>query len=206
MAKASTRRLKLDSVYTEEGQFQNVIDYDTMVSHGNVSGHIAGECIGISGQGTISTTSYVLLSNATVTQPSANTAMKIVSTSANDSSTGTGANQVTVEYLPFAWATEKKSEVISMNGLTAVALRNTDVFRIEAMYINKIGGSGSGADGTITLVDNATGLIKYAQIDSGSAIFERCIHYVPTGKRSTIKGFLLSTSTIGGGDFQDVYN
>lgn len=89
-----------------------------------------------------------------------------------------------------------------MNGTTPVSLANTDIFRIESMYINKIGGSGSGADGTITLIDNATGLIIYAQIDPGSAIFERCVHYVSTGKICIITGTLIGTSTIGGTTFR----
>lgn len=184
----------------EDTVFLKTVDYNVIIAQGKVAGHTVGHLIGHGEGSVISTTTYVILANATVTQPSANTAMQLVSTSANDASAGTGAQQVTIKYLPIAWGAGK-SETITLNGVTPVALSNTDVYRISELYVNRVG-SGGTTDGTITLVDVATGLVKYAQIDPGVAFFERAIHYVPDNTLCVITGALLGCTTVGGVDFR----
>jgi len=201
----STRTKPADTQYVifpptsmEDTVFLKTADYHSMVAKGEVTGHTVNHCIGNGSGSTIPTSSYAILTNATVTQPAANTAMKIVSTSANDTLLGTGAQEITIEYFPSAWGKTLSTEIIEMNGVTPVSLTNVDVYRIDKLYISKLGGSGSGADGTITLVDNATGLVKYAQIDPGAAFFERAIHYIPTTRICVITGASFSSSTSGG--------
>lgn len=186
----------IPSAYIEEDLFVKTVDYELIVAKGDVPSHVVHHIIGRGSDGYITTSSYSILANALVTQPSANTAMKIVSTSAQDDSAGTGAKEVVIEYLTSDWV--EKTETIVLDGTTPVELVNTDVYRINGLYVNKIGGTTSGVVGTVTLVDTATGLIKYAQIDPGTAFFERAVYYVPTGQRAIVTEGLFSSSTVGG--------
>lgn len=173
------------------------INYQELLCLGKIANYTQSYMIGRGEGSVLSTSTYVILTNATVIQPSANTAMKIVSTSANDASAGTGVQQVIIEYMSSTWGA-MKSETITMNGKTPVVLTNTDVYRIDKMYSSRWGGVDSGATGTITLVDNATGLIKYAQIDPGAAFFERAVHYVSQNKICVLSDISIGCTTIGG--------
>ncbi len=187
--------IRFQDSFTEDRQFLKVAPYSDMVAKGEVAGHIVGHVIG-NATNTISTTAFVLLSNITAAQPTANTAMKISSTSVNDTAGGSGAQQVTLKYFEFDWGQEK-TEVITLNGTNAVNLVNTNVYRINHLYINRTG-SGGVAAGNIKLQDASTGTILYAQIDSSAAFFERATHYVSGGRICVISGAEISSSTIGG--------
>ncbi len=192
---AGTVGVTFPTNFTHESALIKIIDYDTLVGKGDVANHTIGQAIGNGSNGTITTNVFSILSNAVVTQPSVNTWMKIVSTSAQDGVGGTGIQQVTIKYLTSAWV--NKTEVITMNGVTPVNMSNQDVYRINELYANKVGSAGV-AVGTITLVDQATGLIKYAQIDPTIAFFERAIHYVSAGKTCVLTSILIGSSTTGG--------
>lgn len=101
--------IQFPSAFTEDNRFLSIIDYNTILSQGKIPNNPISYCIGKSGQGTILTSTYTILTNTTVTQPTINTAMKIVSTSITDSSTSTGAQQVTINYFPSTWDTAKKN-------------------------------------------------------------------------------------------------
>lgn len=187
--------VRFQDSFVEDKVFLRVAEYNLMVAKGEVENHATNHIIG-NGKTTISTTAFVLLSNITATQPTANTAMKLVSTSVNDAAGGTGAQQITIKYFEFDWGAEK-SEVISLNGVTPVNLLNTNVYRISEMFVSRAG-STQNAAGTIQLKDVATGTIIYGQIDQGTAFFERAVHYIANKRECIITGMTISSSTSGG--------
>ena len=192
---AGTVGITFPAASLSDSIFLKIIDYDTLIGKGDVTNHIPGQLMGNGSNGTITTNIFSILSNAVVTQPSVNTWMKFVSTSAQDGVGGTGILQVTIKYFTSAWV--NKTEIITMNGTTPVNMVNQDVYRINEIYANKVGTAGV-AVGTITLVDQTTGLIKYAQIDPTVTFFERAVHYVATGKVCVITSALIGSSTTGG--------
>lgn len=97
--------------------------------------------------------SYVPVCRGGIYQtPTAATSLEILSSDANDTSAGTGAQQVTVIGLDANWV--EQTEVVSMNGVSAVALSN-QFTRVYRMFVSRTGtyataSAGSHA-GTITL-------------------------------------------------------
>jgi len=169
-------------------------NYYSLIAEDKVNGHSRGSVIGTN-EG-IGATAFVILSNETVTQPSANVQMQAVSTSEEDTDGGTGANQVTIKYLPKAWSTEYSTETITLDGTTPVNTVATDIYRIEEFYVNKASGLKLSI-GEITL-KSTDAVTLYAQINIGRNFFERAIHYVRTGYKAVITDIILGCSTNGG--------
>lgn len=178
----------------ENGTILENRPYHDLIIQDNVEGHNRGSAIGTNES--LSATAFVILSNATVTQPSDNVQMQIVSDSADDDDGSTGANEVTIKYLPKAWSSEYNTETITLNGTTPVNTVATDIYRIEEFYVNKAGGTGLGV-GIITLKSTDAGTL-YAQIDAGRNFFERALHYIRTGYEATVTDIVLGCSTNGG--------
>lgn len=85
----------------------------------------------------------------------------IVSSSANDSSAGTGARQVTIYYLDSTGAGPSLAqpfyeETITLNGTTAVNTVNSNICFIEKIVVTQVGSGGFNA-GTITLFTGLNG-------------------------------------------------
>ena len=104
-------------------------------------------------------TSFVPISRGGIYQtPTAAAALELVSSDANDTSAGTGARTVTVIGLDSNWA--EVSQVVTMNGTTAVAL-STNLIRAYRMYVTTSGtyGTATAAShaGTITLQGSGGG-------------------------------------------------
>ena len=113
------------------------------------------------------------------------------SSSAADSSAGTGARQVKITYLP-ADMSQTKTETIPLNGTTAVATVATDIAFIEKMEVVSVG-SGGVAAGTITLHSNTAGSgTTIGSIATGATRTFWSHHYVATGKTCTITGQFVS--------------
>lgn len=121
----------------------------------------------------IPTTNFVILADFLYVQPLSDTPMRILSTSVQDSFTGTGIRQVYFTYFTQSWV--KKTVVINMNGTTPV-LTPTDVFRIEELKAKYVGSFGF-AVGTVNIT-SLDGANIYARISPGRNFFERCLHYV----------------------------
>ncbi|WP_373031675.1 hypothetical protein, partial [Sulfurovum sp.] len=68
--------------------------------------------------------------------PIAATALEFVSSSANDSSAGTGAQEITIIGLNSSWV--EVTQTIETNGTTAVAL-GTDLVRLYRWYVSRTG-------------------------------------------------------------------
>ena len=68
--------------------------------------------------------------------PTSATALEAVSTSANDTAAGSGAQQLTIVGLNSAWA--EVTQTVEMNGLTAAAL-GTDLIRLNRYWASRSG-------------------------------------------------------------------
>lgn len=156
---------------------------------------ISGSRFGFSSS--IGTASFVTLTNATVSTPSGEQ-MNVVSTSASDSSAGTGIRQVRIVYFDTNW--QLSEEIIIMNGITNVSTVATDIIRVETFEAYQTG-SNSFAVGTVTL-KSLDGLKTYAQIDIGYNTFTIARHYVSPGRIEYLKDIALTCFSTGGVIFQ----
>lgn len=142
---------------------------------------------------TIGTGAFTLLEDNAYVQPSGDVSIYIQSTHVNDTSAGSGAQQITIEYYPFAWATDPTVVTTSLNGTTQVDMGVSDFYRLHKMYTNK--GSVAAGDVTITDIGAAT---LYGQISQYNSFMQRCIFYVGTGKKVTCTEGIFGASTSGG--------
>lgn len=165
---------------------------------------IAGSSIGrVAG---VSANTFTAVRQTTYVEQTINAQRSIVSTSANDSAAGTGARQVRITYLD-ATAAGPFTEILTLNGLTAVNTVNTNICFIERIDVISVGSNGSNV-GTLNLytATGATGVI-FAAIGVGAlatgvgdnqTLYAH--HYVPTGYRVT--GYYVScgvSAAAGGG-------
>lgn len=178
------------------------IDYPTLVSLGLVPGHTANSSIGVNSA--IPSSVSILLSNVTSVSfpfnfPAVPQQMQVVSSSANDTALGTGAEQVKITYLRLPTSPQGftvNTEFINMAGLAAVLTTNTDIYRIEKIEVSKTG-TGLSSIGNISL-QSVGGAITFELIPNESNINRTCIHFVPKGFKSTLFSVSKGTSTAGG--------
>lgn len=155
----------------------------------------------------IPSSTFILLSNLTSSTRVSNfpvTAqqMQVVSTSANDNDTGTGAQQVTIDYLTdptSIFGFKRFSEVVSLNGVSAVLTRATNISRIEHMRVSRVGGTGV-SQGDISL-QSVGGATSFELIPSGENINRTCVHFIPNGYMCLATDLLFGTTTSGGTRF-----
>ncbi|MCK5504212.1 MAG: hypothetical protein KAJ10_03575 [Thermodesulfovibrionia bacterium] len=112
-------------------------DFLVEVGRGNIPGY---SVVHKFGAGVLTTTpSPVTISGAYQT-PIANTALEFVSDSANDTAAGSGAQEITIEYIVDAgggvW--NRATQTLETNGVAAVALP-VDVIRIDRWYVTRSG-------------------------------------------------------------------
>jgi hypothetical protein len=109
----------------------------------------------------------------------ANAQRSLVSTSANDTSAGTGARTITINYLNTSF--QLKQDTITMNGTTAVNTNATDIAFIESLVVATCG-STAGNVGTIRILTGLAGAGSvWASIAASDNQTFYCHHYVPTG-------------------------
>lgn len=111
--------------------------------------------------------------------------LSVVSTSANDTSLGTGARHVIIIGLDANWKTV--SEHVNLNGLTPVVTTNS-FLRVNRVYVHHAG-SGGGAAGTITVRHSGNLL---AQLDGVSNQALQAIFTVPDDKVAMLLGWVVS--------------
>jgi len=182
-------------------------NYFTSASIGNIPGVQTFSNIGFNN--VIPTSSFILLSNVTSSTlisnfPSVPQQMQLVSTSINDdgSPVGTGAIEVTIEYLTDPSSPTKFtrfSEVVILNGTTPVNTVATNISRIERIHVSKVG-TGSVASGNISL-QSVGGASTFERIDQGENVSRTAVHFVPNGYMSIITDILAGTTTAGGTRF-----
>lgn len=127
-----------------------------------------------------SATSGKAIRATTYTPQGANAQRSINSTSASDSSASTGARTILLTYLNTSFVL--KTEIITLNGTTAVNTVGTDIAFVESLQVMSVGTQGGGNVGTIQLWTNTggTGPI-WASIAASDNVTYYAHHYVPTG-------------------------
>jgi hypothetical protein len=153
-----------------------VIDFDTAVLLGRIPGAISGRA-----QGYVSTsgTSNVAVRATTYTPQGTNAQRSIVSTSANDTSAGTGARTITINYLDTSFVLH--AETVTLNGTTPVNTVGTNIAYIESLVVATVG-SGQVNAGTINLLTaTGGGGSVWASANPGDQGTFWAHHYVPAG-------------------------
>lgn len=127
--------------------------------------------------GTSAKTSVAVRATAYIPQGT-NSQRSIKSTSVNDASGGTGAQQVIINYLDTNFI--NYSETVTLNGTTAVNTVGTNIAFIENMVVASVGTDG-GNDGTINLYTaTAGGGSIWASIAVSDNQTFWAHHYVPS--------------------------
>lgn len=157
------------------GFFGTISDHDLALNRSDVN------TLGIIGQNNSIGTTFEDLSDPGGVHvfPSADTALELVSTSANDTLLGTGCRQVRVVGENSVGTTIVQD--INMNGTTAVAL-TTDLFRSRVIVNQDADPTGNGRnDGTITLRESGGGQTWIAMAPENGVSLSSILR-VPTGK------------------------
>lgn len=141
---------------------------------------------------TIGTGAFTLLESQPFVQPPGDTQMYLQSTSTQDSASGTGVQEITIEYFELAWGQRKTVKVIP-NGITQVIISVSNIYRIHKVYAN----NGSEAEGDITITD-ITGAIIYGGIDQYETFMRRCIFYLAENEKVTVVQPIIGSTTMGG--------
>lgn len=106
--------------------------------------------------------------------------MTLVSTDAQDSAAGTGAQQVRVSYLTAAGA--EASEVVTMNGVAPVNMVATNIRFNQLIRTERVGALGAVAAGDVTIYRTGDAARIYNVIKAGGNV-SLCAHrMVPAGK------------------------
>ena len=126
----------------------------------------------------------------------ANAQRSVNSTSANDTSAGTGARTVTINYLNASF--QLKSETVTMNGTTAVNTVATDIAYIESIIVASVGSVG-GNVGTIQVwTATAAGGSVWGSIAASDNQTFWAHHYVPAGLTCCIVSFSAGATVVAG--------
>lgn len=185
----------LSSAKTDHGLI-GIEDHYSLTANGKITNHIPGSRIAINSS--ITATGFVILASNILSQPTIGQRMNVVSSSINDSSVGTGAQQITIDYFTIPSGTtgwEKKQEIVTLNGITTVKTVNSDIYRIDRVYVNRVGSNGLSV-GNITIKDT-TDTLLFSQIDIGENIMLRAIHYVPKLYKCVLSDMMMSAVTNG---------
>ena len=114
--------------------------------------------------------------------------VKVVSTSANDTAAGTGARTVRLDY--YSPTGLRKSETLSLNGVTAVTSTATDVAAVQSLTVLTVGSGGVSA-GAIAVKDLAAASV-YEIIPGSSCQSGTARYRVPVGKIGYVSALHLS--------------
>lgn len=120
--------------------------------------------------------------------------MRIVSSSANDTSGGTGIRSVTLHYLDTNYAVQQ--EDITLNGTTPVNTVATNILRVQEVHAKTVGSIGQSA-GDIILTDT-TGTTVYARIETGFNRNRNATFTIPAGKTGYLTHWNISSGTSSG--------
>ena len=127
--------------------------------------------------------------------------MRIVSSSANDASNGTGAQMVMIDYLDSNY--DMQTEIVATNGVTPVLTAAKNILRINNLHVAKIGTVNGASAGSISL-QNTAGSITYGYIASGNNSSRSGIQTIPNGYTGYISQWQQSSGTGSGSHFCQV--
>lgn len=129
--------------------------------------------------------------------PASGIQLQVSSTSAEDSSSGTGVQQLHIHYLNSNY--EEASETVILNGITPVNTILTDALRINNSHAWTVGSTG-GAVGNIS-IKNTSGTITYDYISAGYTSSRTGFYTVPVNKNLYISHWQSSSGSAGGNHF-----
>lgn len=146
---------------------------------------------------TISSTPQTVWGESSIyTFPTVGTQVTISSSSANDTSSGTGLQAVLLGYLDSNY--EEQQELIALNGQTAANSVSTDIFRINTT-IGVTAGTNKVNDGIVYVGTGAVTAGKPANVLShmkiGAGFAHNGVYTVPVGKSISDIGFTFSVSS-----------
>ena len=169
------------------------------IAEGNVPGHTPFLKLGYNGDVGASV-EIISSQGGAYVPPAAEQHMHLISDSVEDdiltgaAALGTGIHKVTVYYLTDDFV--EKSEVVTLNGTTAVETTATDIYRIN--YVNaEVVGSGGKAAGNIS-VKNHDETVTYAYIPANHNRMRQAFYTVPTGKNLYLVQMNYSSVTAAG--------
>lgn len=121
--------------------------------------------------------------------------LNLVSTSAADNGSGTGAR--TVQIIGIDENADQQTEIVTLNGLTPVTTTN------QWLGINRMivisAGSGGDATGTISATDTSGSFGTQAQIVAGANVTQQAIFHTPRNHNFLAKWLLLNGRKLSGG-------
>lgn len=126
--------------------------------------------------------------------------MQVVSTSASDTSDGTGARQVELHYIDANG--NQQSETIIMNGITPVLTAATNIRFVQELHVVSAG-TNLLAVGTITISKAGAPATVYTQISPGTNASLNTARMVPVNKVLLITGFNATGGAAAGGKSAD---
>lgn len=129
------------NVYTSQTQFGKTEDFALQVARGQIPGHSAISIFGYNPD-VDTTEESIWPDGGTVPHPTLASVLKISSSSADDTSAGTGARTVTIVGLDGSY--NQVSESITLNGQTAVNTTNSYLY-VNRFYVASTGSGGANA-------------------------------------------------------------
>lgn len=143
-----------------------------------------------------SATSGKAIRATTYTPQGTNAQRSVSSTSALDTSAGTGAQTVTINYLDTSFVSH--SETVTLNGITAVNTVGTNIAFIESIVVATVGTLG-GNQGTIQVFTlTAGGGTVWGSIAPSDNQTFWAHHYVPTGVTCYILSATVGATVVAG--------
>lgn len=116
--------------------------------------------------------------------------LELVSSSANDTIAGTGAQQVEIHYLDVDGL--EQNEIVDMNGVTPVNTVAVDIDRIQWIHVHRLGaGATETAQGNIDLRDT-TGATIFERIVAGGNQSLNAHYHIPADKTGYLLGWQVS--------------
>lgn len=161
------------------------------------SGNIPGVTISrAQGYTSTSATSGKVIRATNYIPQGTNAQRSINSTSALDTSAGTGAQKVTINYLDTSFVS--RSETVTLNGTTAVNTVATNIALIESMTVSQVGSLG-GNQGAIQIwtATGGTGSVWGSIAASDNQTFW-AHHYIPTGVTCYVLGMTAGATVVAG--------
>ena len=125
--------------------------------------------------------------------PAAPQQMRIVSSSANDASAGTGVRIVRLYYLDANYVA--REEYITLNGTTPVLTVATNILRVNKMHASGVGSLGV-ASGNISLT-STDGVTTYSYLTAGRNFARQAVYTVPEGYKLRIEQWQVSSGSTG---------
>lgn len=157
------------------------------------------------GNCTTAATTEVEVGATAYTEQAAGGQRSLVSSSASDAAAGTGARKVKVTYFTMdanGVIAGPLSEIITLNGVTAVAMVETLLFAVEKIEVVSVGSGGVPA-GTISMKAAADGTgATIASVATGKLRTFLAHHYVAPGKRCKIDHLVLWGGDAAAASFQ----